>query len=129
MNKKERNMNFIGRFAGEFVGTFTFLGTIFCVVEQKVDAAPLPIAMALLVSAYGLGGVTGGHFNPAVSLLDFTSSKLGFWGEEAKPEQHITTLPMLLTYWTAQFSGGLLAGTVMHSILSSKSPPALLPGA
>ena len=79
-------------FLSEFVGTFFFLGTIFSVVQQQVfgPIAPLAIGGALITSIFLTGKVSGGHFNPAVTLMDFTASKLGYWEGNAK------TIPLVL---------------------------------
>jgi len=48
---------------GEFLGTFFFLLVILMVGE------PIPIVVGLLASIYAFGGLSGGHFNPAVSTM------------------------------------------------------------
>lgn len=47
----------------EFIGTFIFL---FVILQQ---AQPIPIAIALLAVIYAFGSISGGHFNPAVSIM------------------------------------------------------------
>lgn len=47
----------------EFIGTFIFLAVILAVGE------PIPIVVALLAAIYFGGSISGGHFNPAVSLM------------------------------------------------------------
>ena len=47
----------------EFIGTFIFLSVILA------SGQPLPIAAALAVAIYFGGKVSGGHFNPAVSVM------------------------------------------------------------
>jgi len=73
----------------EFVGTFVFLSVILRVGE------PIPIAIALLASIYFGGSISGGHFNPAVSVMMFFNKKLS--GKD---------LPM---YIFAQVLGGVMA--------------------
>lgn len=56
----------------EFIGTFVFLSVILRVTsaDSKVgNLAPLAIVLALLTAIYFDGGVSGGHFNPAVSVM------------------------------------------------------------
>lgn len=47
----------------EFIGTFVFLLIILTVGQ------PIPIAAGLLASILAFGGISGGHFNPAVSTM------------------------------------------------------------
>ena len=64
MNKQLLN------FIAEFLGTFIFLGTIVTVINSKESIMNfLKIGLALIVSISFFGGVSGGAFNPAVSLL------------------------------------------------------------
>ena len=47
----------------EFIGTFFFFSVILA------QGKPIPIAVALLASIYFGGDISGGHFNPAVSVM------------------------------------------------------------
>ena len=83
----------------ELVGTFIFLSVIFHVGK------PIPIAVALLAAILFGGSVSGGHFNPAVSITAWTRGAL--------------STPDLLLYIIAQVLGGLLAST--YTNLASKT--------
>jgi len=100
-------------FLSEFVGTFLFLGTIFSVVRQQTfgPVTPLAIGGALITSIFLTGKVSGGHFNPAVTLMDFSASKLGYWEGNAK------TIPLVLVYWSAQCSAGQLGMFLFQQLL------------
>lgn len=52
----------------EFVGTFIFVLTIGLVVTAGSPMAPLAIGLALMVVVYAGGHISGGHYNPAVSI-------------------------------------------------------------
>lgn len=54
----------------EFIGTFLFLLVIgLCVIEPGAGAmAPLAIGTILMVMVYAGGHISGGHYNPAVTL-------------------------------------------------------------
>jgi aquaporin Z len=62
----------------EFIGTFFLVFTIGCVVlEPGAGAfAPIPIGLALAVMIYAGGHISGGHYNPAVSLAVWLRGKL-----------------------------------------------------
>jgi len=53
----------------EFVGTFLLVFTVGCNVLSKTPVwAGVSIACVLMVAIFSLGGISGGNFNPAVSL-------------------------------------------------------------
>ncbi len=58
------------KYLTEFVGTFLFVLTIGCTVIPGAPGviAPLAIGAALMVVVYAGGHVSGGHYNPAVTL-------------------------------------------------------------
>ncbi len=78
----------------EFLGTFFFLSIILNSVFLG-DFAPLAIAIGLLAAIYFAGKVSGGHFNPAVSIMMYVKGKLG--GD------------LTILYISAQILGGLMA--------------------
>ncbi len=61
--------------------------------------APFAFGLALLAGLYAFGEVSGGHFNPAVSL--------GMWLDRR------ITLGDLIGYWVAQFAGAIVASAIM----------------
>lgn len=73
----------------EFIGTFIFLSVIL------TQGKPIPIAVALLAVIYFGGAISGGNFNPAVSIMMFFKKALP-----------AIDLPF---YIIAQVLGGLLA--------------------
>lgn len=78
----------------EFLGTFLFLSVI------VATGQPILIALALLVVILLGGGISGGHFNPAVSFM--------FWAKGA------LTGVDLAAYISAQILGGIGALTVFN---------------
>ena len=48
----------------EFIGTFLFLSII---LSHSKD--PIAIAVGLLAAIYFGGNISGGHFNPAISIM------------------------------------------------------------
>jgi glycerol uptake facilitator-like aquaporin len=113
-------MAYLRTFLCEFVGTFFFLGTISSVVQQSSGSlGPLFIGAALSTAIYITGGVSGGHFNPAVTLMDYTASKLQYW------EGHATTVPLVVVYLTAQIAAGQVGLLMFHQVLRETPPPPL----
>lgn len=52
----------------EFIGTFFLIFTVGLVVIQNVPAAPIAIGVILMVMVYMGGHISGGHYNPAITL-------------------------------------------------------------
>ena len=91
------NMNYVV----EFVGTFFFLSVILMATgggnpkANLGNVAPLAIGIALIAAICMGGAVSGGHYNPAVSVMMYLNKSL--------PMQD------LLPYIGAQLVGGLAA--------------------
>jgi aquaporin Z len=67
----------------------------------------LAFGLTVLTMAYAVGHISGGHFNPAVSL------GLALGGRFAWSE--------LIPYWIAQLAGGIVAALVLYLIASGKA--------
>jgi len=100
------------RYLAEMFGTFilVFVGTTSIVAIAKLNAqgtavfsahftAPFAFGLALMAGLYAFAEVSGGHFNPAVSLGLFLDRRL--------------TFEDLLGYWIFQFAGAILASLLM----------------
>lgn len=106
----------------ELVGTFFLVLTIGCtVVNGSANAIPaLAIGAALMVMVYAGGHVSGGHYNPAVTLGVFLRGRCA-----AKD---------VVPYWIAQVAGAVLAafavaflrGRPEAILLTPATGPALL---
>ena len=100
------------KYIAEFIGTFFLVLTIFCtVVGRKTDDGvipPLAIGSALMVMIFAGGHISGGHFNPAVTLAVTLRGKCS-----------IKDVP---GYWIAQFLGGLLAAYLAITFIEEASP-------
>ncbi len=81
----------------EVIGTFFLVLTIACTGLLGADGviAPLAIGSALMVMVYAGGHISGGHYNPAVSLAACIRGAL----EKSQ----------LIPYMIAQIIGGILA--------------------
>lgn len=60
----------------EFTGTFLFVFSIALAVAHAGALAPLVIGAALMCMVYMGGHISGGHYNPAVTLAIFLRGKL-----------------------------------------------------
>ena len=56
----------------EFLGTFIFLGVILTTGQA------FPIGLALASAIYFGGNISGGHFNPAVTIMMLADNKISF---------------------------------------------------
>jgi aquaporin Z len=105
------------KFAAEFLGTFAlvFFGAGAICADRYLQssggigllgiALAHGLAIAIMVSA--LGHISGGHFNPAVSI--------GFW-----VTKRIGTLEVFL-YWAAQILGGIAAAFLLKAIIPEET--------
>src|SRR5438128_2795041 len=87
----------MNKYIAEFIGTFFLVLTIGCTVVGAGTGviAPLAIGAALMVLIYAGGHISGGHYNPAVTLGVFLRGKL--------PRADVGP------YWIAQLAGAFLA--------------------
>jgi aquaporin Z len=121
-------MENLGRRAfAEFVGTFwlVFGGTgsaVFAAIFVTSSHVPVGIGFAgvalafgltVLTMAYALGHISGGHFNPAVTL--------GLWAAKRFPARDIAP------YAIAQVAGAVAASAVILAIVSGHPGFALQP--
>ncbi len=58
----------------EFIGSFIFFVVILSSTNQQMPAIPIGIALAAAI-AFG-GNISGGHFNPAVSVMMYNKGNL-----------------------------------------------------
>ena len=98
----------------EFVGTFFLVLTVGLTVLSGTPLAPLAIGSALMVMVYMGGHVSGGHYNPAVTLAVVMRGKL--------------PAGQLVPYWVAQLLGALVAALVVQAMLGKTFAPAPGPG-
>lgn len=103
----------VQRLSAEFLGTFWLVfggcgSAIFAASVANVGIGWLGVSLAfgltVLTMAYAVGHISGGHFNPAVSLGLMLAGK--FEGKD------------LIPYWIAQVLGGIVAALVLYIMVS-----------
>ncbi len=108
-------MDMTRKLAAELIGTFwlvfggcgsAVLAAAFPELGIGFAGVALAFGLTVLTMAYALGGISGGHFNPAVSLGLAVANRFG-WKE-------------LIPYWIAQVVGAVIAGAVLYAIASGK---------
>ncbi len=103
----------MGKYLVEFIGTFFLVTTIGAtVIEPGAGGlAPLAIGSSLMVMIFAGGHVSGGHYNPAVTLAVFLRGKCP--GKDVGP------------YMGAQVLGAVLAAVIVLFLKSGSEakPP------
>jgi aquaporin Z len=91
------------RYLTEFLGTLFFVMTIGLAVASGSPLTPLAIGAALMVVVYMGAPVSGGHYNPAVTLALFLRNKMN--------------RADLLPYWVAQILGAMAGAFLSRMFL------------
>ena len=91
------------KYLTEMIGTMFLVLTVGLTVVQGVPMAALAIGCSLMIMVYMGGHISGGHYNPAVSLAAFIRGKLD--GRELVP------------YWVSQVVGAAIAAGLTKYIL------------
>jgi len=99
------------KYAAEFFGTFILVGggtgaiiSVGSTTGMDVFAISVGFGLALLVALYAVGRISGGHFNPAVSLAAFLDRRIG--------------LIDMGGYWVMQVAGALSASALLAWVYS-----------
>jgi MIP family channel proteins len=110
---------FLQRGIAEFVGTFTLIfvgaGSIIATQGGNLTAIGLAHGLAIGVMASAVGHISGGHFNPAVTLGFVVTRRI-----EAR---------LAATYWFAQLIGAVLAAFMLTWLLPQNQVDAVNLGA
>ena len=105
-----------GKLSAEFFGTFwlvfggcgsALLAAAFPDVGIGFVGVAFAFGLTVLTMAYAVGPISGGHFNPAVSLGLAIAGRFA-WAQ-------------LVGYWIAQVIGGLAGAAVLYLIASGKT--------
>ncbi len=94
------------KYVYEFIGAFFLVATIGMVIVQPgaaaIGFAPIAIGTVLAVMIFAGGHISGGHYNPAVSLAVFLRGN--------KKDFTITNMAI---YWVVQLVAGFVAALVV----------------
>src|SRR5271166_4162512 len=110
------NSTLVQRVSAEFLGTFwlTFGGcgsAVLAAAFPQLGIGLLGVSLAfgltVLTGVYALGPISGGHFNPAVSV--------GLWAGGRFPASQVPT------YVIAQVAGGIAGAAILYLIASGKA--------
>lgn len=102
--------------AAEFFGTFwlvfggcgsAVLAAAFPELGIGFVGVSLAFGLTVLTMAYAVGGISGGHFNPAVSL-GLAVAKRFSWSK-------------LAPYWAAQTLGAIVAAAALYAVASGQA--------
>lgn len=100
------------KYLTEFIGTFFLVFTVgMTVISPGAGAlAPLAIGSALMIMIYAGGHVSGGHYNPAVTLAVWLRGRC--------------STADVVPYWCSQIAGSVVAAIL---ILALKGNPTVTP--
>lgn len=94
----------------ETIGTFMLVAAVLGAALVSGNAAGLGVALAIgfivMAMAYAVGPISGGHFNPAVTLGMAAAGRF-----ETR---------LILPYWAAQVVGGVLAAVFFYIVYKLK---------
>jgi aquaporin Z len=93
----------VRKYAVELIGTFLFVFAIGTAASLSGALAPLAIGSALMAMVYAGGHISGGHFNPAVTLGALVRGRIG-------PRDAVA-------YWVVQLVGAALAGWLVRWVI------------
>lgn len=103
------------KYLTEFIGTLFLVLTVGLTVVEQSPMAPLAIGASLMIMVYMGGHISGGHYNPAVTLAAAMRGKMA--GTDVVP------------YMVAQVLGAIVASLLVYVILGRTFSPAPAPTA
>jgi len=103
------------KYIAEFIGTFFLVLTIGCTVIPGSPGVipPLAIGAALMVMIFAGGHVSGGHFNPAVTL--------GVYMRGRCPASDV------VPYWISQILAAIVAASTARFLVGAPTGAPLVP--
>src|SRR5258706_1315161 len=101
------------KYAVEGIGTFFLVFAVSASVLSNSVFTPLAAGGTLMVMIYAGGHISGGHFNPAVTMAVLWRRRIA--------------LHDAIGYWAAQIAAGLVAAAVARSLITPAAVHTLVP--
>ena len=92
------------KYVVEFIGTFFLTFAVGVAVLTRSAFTPLAAGGTLMVMIYAGGHISGGHYNPAVTMAALVRRRIGI-GDA-------------VGYWGAQVVGGVVAGALARAVVN-----------
>ena len=92
------------KYAVEVIGTFFLAFVVAASVLSGSVFTPLAAGAILMVMIYAGGHISGGHYNPAVTLAVLVRGRIG--------------IRDAVGYWIAQVAGGVAAGALARAVVN-----------
>jgi aquaporin Z len=101
------------KYAVEVIGTFFLVFTVATCALSGSALTPLAAGAALMVMVYAGGYISGGHYNPAVTMAALWRGRIG--------------LTDAVAYWAVQLVAGVIAGLVARAVVDPATVTTLRP--
>jgi aquaporin Z len=101
------------KYAVEVIGTFFLVFTVAVSVLSHSTYTPLAAGAVLMVMVYAGGHISGGHYNPAVTMA-------ALWRRRIGPADAVA-------YWIVQFVAGAIAALIARAVVNPPSVTSLHP--
>jgi aquaporin Z len=95
------------KYAVELIGTFFLVFTVGTAVASGSALAPLAIGSCLMVMVYAGGHVSGGHYNPAVTMAALVRGRIA-------PIEAVG-------YWITQVIAAFIAALIVRGIVNTRA--------
>ncbi|MFF3468841.1 MIP/aquaporin family protein [Streptomyces sp. NPDC001984] len=92
------------KYVTEFIGTFFLMFAVGVAALSGSAFVPLAAGATLMVMVYAGGHISGGHYNPAVTLAALIRRRIGTRDAVA--------------YWVAQVVAGVAAGAIARAVVN-----------
>jgi aquaporin Z len=101
------------KYVVEAIGTFFLVFTVTASVLAQSTFTPLAAGAVLMVMIYAGGHISGGHYNPAVTIAALLRGRIG--------------LTDAVAYWIVQLAAGTIAALVARAVVNPPTVVALHP--
>ena len=97
----------VRKYAVEIIGTFFLVFTVATSTLSRSTFTPLAAGTVLMVMVYAGGHISGGHYNPAVTMAALWRGRIGAADATA--------------YWIVQLVAGVVAALLANAVVHSSS--------